>query len=170
MKSIEKIFRYIPVPYESLPEIPLYMDQVIGYLNEKFSDLLIEDVSKPLTKTMINNYVKAGIIDKPIDKKYHRKHLAQIIMLYQLKNVLSIDDIKKMLTEIEDENSVELYKEYVQIHHEVSQHLSNEYEGEVSEEEELKRLVSWSIECDLKKRYVENRMIEISQQHKKSPE
>ena len=47
--------------WTELPEIDLYMDQVITYINEKLKDTYFYD-EKFITKAMINNYVKTGIV------------------------------------------------------------------------------------------------------------
>ena len=44
------------INWNELPDINLYMDQVIGLLSEKLS-FFAEDEDKLLTKSMINNYV-----------------------------------------------------------------------------------------------------------------
>ena len=39
-----------------------------------------------LTKNMINNYVKARIIDPPVNKKYGKLSMAMIVVVYILKS------------------------------------------------------------------------------------
>ncbi|MEG2054425.1 MAG: DUF1836 domain-containing protein, partial [Oscillospiraceae bacterium] len=52
------------------------------------------ETDKLLTKTMINNYSKEGLI-KPIHgKKYSKEHITQMLLIYQLKGTLSIQEIK----------------------------------------------------------------------------
>ena len=53
--------------WSDLPEIDLYMDQVITYINEKLKDTYFYD-EKFITKAMINNYVKTGIVHPPVKK------------------------------------------------------------------------------------------------------
>ena len=48
---------------------------------------------KILTKTMINNYAKAGILPRPDKKRYNRRHLITLTYIFLLKQVLSIQDI-----------------------------------------------------------------------------
>lgn len=50
-----------PPAWEELPGIPLYMDQVILYLGESL-ELFQREGSSLLTSSMINNYVKTGLI------------------------------------------------------------------------------------------------------------
>ena len=77
--------------WEQLPRIDLYMDQVIAIVNQMCSDFDI----KPITKSMINNYVKLGLIPAPKAKKYDRLQLAFIIVITLLKEGFEISVIKQ---------------------------------------------------------------------------
>ncbi|MBU5453961.1 DUF1836 domain-containing protein, partial [Caproiciproducens sp. MSJ-32] len=46
------------ISLEELPELDLYMDQVIQLFDNKFKDSKRKEDDKALTKTMINNYSK----------------------------------------------------------------------------------------------------------------
>ena len=79
--------------WNELPEVDLYMDQVVGYLSQKLSvfyDTEDEDSGKMITATMINNYVKQRIIAAPVKKRYDRSCVSALIVLFCLKQVLSI--------------------------------------------------------------------------------
>ena len=56
--------------WNELPGIDLYMDQLIGYIDSAIGDLFCKIDTPPLTKSMVNNYVKAKIIQAPTNKKY----------------------------------------------------------------------------------------------------
>lgn len=87
------------LPYwNELPEIDLYMDQVI-VLMEKYLSWYIETDSdaKIITPAMINNYVKLGIMPAPIKKKYSRVHIAYLIIICSLKSVIPIPEIKNLI-------------------------------------------------------------------------
>ncbi len=77
-----------------IPDIDLYMEQLLSYLNPKLDSLGHSD--KALTKTMINNYSKAGVLPQPRNKKYTKKHVISLILIYQLKNILSLNDIRNL--------------------------------------------------------------------------
>lgn len=82
--------------YEELPEIPLYREQVISYIDKLF-DPLSSCIEGPwITPSMINNYVKAGLIPAPIKKLYGKDHLALIIAICIFKQVLSISAIQHL--------------------------------------------------------------------------
>ena len=47
---------------------------------------------------MINNYVKTGLIPHPDKKKYTKEHLAGLMAVCMLKQVLPIQDIKTLFS------------------------------------------------------------------------
>ena len=77
-----------------LPDIELYMDQVLTLIEKYLSPLIVQPNQKIITAAMINNYVKLGLIPAPIKKKYNRKHLAFLIAITILKQVFTIQEIK----------------------------------------------------------------------------
>ena len=82
--------------YEELPDIPLYREQVISYI-QKIFDPLSSCVEGPwITPSMINNYVKGGLIPAPIKKLYGKDHLALIIAICIFKQVLSMSAIQHL--------------------------------------------------------------------------
>ena len=100
--------------YKDLPDIELYMDQVIAlmekywYTNEKWDD------KKFVTPSMINNYVKLGIIEPPVKKKYSKDHIAKLIIICTLKRTLSISVIKNIISKLLDKMSIaELYDTFI---------------------------------------------------------
>lgn len=101
-----------PPAWEELPSIPLYMDQVILYLGESLELFQREEGASLLTSSMINNYVKSGLIPHPEKKKYGKEHLAGLMAVCMLKQVLSIQDIKTLLGGAAmDAGAYELFRE-----------------------------------------------------------
>ncbi len=83
--------------YEELSEVDLYMDQVIFFLSKKLGIFNYTSEDKPITPSMINNYVKGKVISAPIKKKYNREHLAYLFEVYFLKQVLSLEEVSQIL-------------------------------------------------------------------------
>ena len=83
-RSIETLENFRLPRYGDLPELELYMDQVISTVEKYLSALKVGDKSI-LTPSMVNNYVKNGVIPPPEKKRYTRDHLAQIIIICTLK-------------------------------------------------------------------------------------
>jgi hypothetical protein len=108
--EIKRADRLHPLPrIEEYPDIDLYMDQVITFMEKKYP-------RRPLTKTMINNYTKDRILPPPIRKKYSREHLMLLSLLQVLKGTQSLPEVKKVLYPISQElakgDSTPLYKQY----------------------------------------------------------
>lgn len=104
--------RSSPPAWQELPSIPLYMDQVILYLGESLQLFQREEDSSLLTSSMINNYVKTGLVPHPEKKKYTKEHLAGLMAVCMLKQVLSIQDIKTLFSDREmTSESYELFRE-----------------------------------------------------------
>ncbi len=80
-----------------IPAIDLYVDQIINLISGKLESGSERYRSRVLTKTMINNYSKDGVISPVKGKKYTREQLIQILFIYSLKNTLSIGEIKRLL-------------------------------------------------------------------------
>lgn len=87
--------------WEELPNIDLYLDQVVTILEDYLENLVCikedEKENKVITKTMINNYVKHGILKPPVNKKYNKEHIARLIVICMLKQVYSINDINDLI-------------------------------------------------------------------------
>lgn len=98
------------IPWEKLPDIKLYMDQVITFLGEKLSFYECGEYDKLLSSSMINNYVKNGIIEHPEKKKYNKEQIARLVMICILKSVLSIQDIAALLKT--DLGTEEIYESF----------------------------------------------------------
>jgi len=97
---IEQLGLESSLTLEEIPQIDLYMDQVIQLFENKFTETKRNEDDKVLTKTMINNYAKGKLIFPIHNKKYSKEHLILMSLIYQLKGALSINDIKATLAGI----------------------------------------------------------------------
>lgn len=94
---VQQVQEHRTAGWDSLPEIYLYMDQVINYMERQLHLFGRDDESVLLTPSMINNYVKDRVLPRPDKKKYSREHLAMLTVVCLLKQVLSIQDISSVL-------------------------------------------------------------------------
>ncbi|MBO4422063.1 MAG: DUF1836 domain-containing protein, partial [Clostridia bacterium] len=90
MTDIKKLQSFRCPGWDSLPEIELYMDQVLT-LTSKYFGIFSDNPDGIITSSMINNYVKASVMPAPHKKRYGREHIAYIFMICVLKRVLSIN-------------------------------------------------------------------------------
>lgn len=102
--------------WKELPDIGLYMDQVIALLGQYLDFIPVEDQKdKPVTSTTINNYVRLKVMPAPEKRKYYRIHIAYMIMIFTLKQGTSISSLQKLLPAGEDEEEVRsFYTSYIQ--------------------------------------------------------
>ncbi len=103
--------------WNELPSIDLYMDQILTYIEDVLGKyIIVEEDEKIITKTMINNYVKLNIVEPPIKKKYNRLHLAKLFTITILKEIYSINDIKKLIDyALKKESSENIYNKFCDI-------------------------------------------------------
>ncbi len=110
----QSVESYSPLSWDRLPEIELYMDQVITYMEKQLSFYRRNEQSKMLTSSMINNYVKDALLARPDRKKYSREHLASLMMICLLKPILSIPDIQLLNSNLRQNGSTEeIYTRFV---------------------------------------------------------
>ena len=92
--------------WKELPNLELYMDQVVLLLTRYLSPLAKGEDEKFITASIVNNYVRLKIMPPPVKKKYARRHLACLIMICVLKQSLSISCIQRLLPADWDEETV----------------------------------------------------------------
>ena len=112
MEQLEALRRRLeqqrPAAYQALPDIELYKDQVLTYMQRQQPG-----GDSELTGAMINNYIKSGILPRPQGKRYTKQHLAYLTAIAQLKQVLSVAQLDALQKSQKDlENSEAFYERY----------------------------------------------------------
>ena len=101
-KWIQSVDDYTPASWERLPELELYMDQVVTFLNRQLEPFTTGD-ERLLTPSMVNNYVKDGVLPRPEKKKYSRNHLAMLMIEEQYPGFIQAhSEAMKTITECLD--------------------------------------------------------------------
>ena len=80
--------------YNEIPDVGLFLEQTTKFISEALKPL--ENIQ--LTSSMISNYVKRGLIAKPVRKQYDREQIAYLIFIAVTKNILSLEDIQLQIT------------------------------------------------------------------------
>ena len=83
-----------PVLWDDLPDIALYMDQLISYMPRQ---LIRFDGGPALTPAMVNNYIKDGLVPRAEGKRYGPIHLGYLTAVVALKQVLTVRDIGALM-------------------------------------------------------------------------
>ncbi|MBQ2806045.1 MAG: DUF1836 domain-containing protein [Clostridia bacterium] len=82
-----------------IPSIDLYLEQILSLVADKNKEGS-EVADRTLTKNMINNYSKDGLITPVKGKKYTKEQIVQMLVVYSLKNTLSIEEIGRAMEAI----------------------------------------------------------------------
>ena len=104
--------------WEELPDIGLYMDQVVTLLTQ-YLDYMPPELKEEqvITPAAINNYVRKKIMPEPIKKKYYRRDIAYLIMVCTLKQCLSIPTLQAIIPAgLDEETLKQTYSSYVKRH------------------------------------------------------
>lgn len=112
MKDIREILaepiRTFRLPrYHELPDVGLYLDQVVRYVNRYI--LLKEN---ELTLSMVSNYVKQKLIPGPVKKSYGAESIAYLIFMAYAKMVVPLGDIRFMISVQQDSYSLAVAYDY----------------------------------------------------------
>ena len=83
--------------YDEIPDIDLYMDQLLVYIDKVLAPLSVNQQEKILTTSMVNNYVKQGILPATVKKRYSRDHVVILIEICLAKQLYSIGEIGKLI-------------------------------------------------------------------------
>ena len=75
-----------------MPRIELYLDQLLTLVSQETI----------VTGSMVNNYVKQGVIPPPRKKRYTRRHVASLVFVCALKRVFSIAQVSQLAAQIWD--------------------------------------------------------------------
>lgn len=104
--------------WEQIPDLGLYMEQVIALLRQ-YLDYLPPELKEEefITAAAINNYVRTKIMPEPVKKRYYRIHIAYLVVICTLKQGLSIALIQKLLpTGLPEPEVRAFYDSYVERH------------------------------------------------------
>ena len=113
MKSLEDIKKSLseerPATWKTLPDIDLYMDQVLGYMCRQ---LYSSRPESNLTAAMVNNYIRDGILPRTKGKKYSRRHIAYLTTICVMKQILSVGDISFLIQMFPSDTLQQAYEKY----------------------------------------------------------
>ena len=88
--------------YRELPDVGLYLDQTVKYINRYLAPLGCVEI----TASMISNYVKKGYIASPVRKQYNADQIACLFFIAIAKNVVSMENIGLLFSVQESSSKV----------------------------------------------------------------
>lgn len=93
----EKLETSRPEQWDRIPDIDLYMDQLKSYMERQHIGFELTGTEETLTSSMVNNYIKSGILPRAKGKRYNRSHIGILTAICLLKQVLKVDEVGKLL-------------------------------------------------------------------------
>jgi len=98
-----------------IPDIEIYMDQLTTYLDKHLGFYNREKGAPFVTRSMVNNYSKAGLLPPPVSKRYSRVHIMVLSLVCQLKRLFTIQDLGRLLAPVteNEEGAEELYQRFL---------------------------------------------------------
>ncbi len=125
LRRWEKYLEDFKLPsWKEIPDIGLYMEQVIILLKD-YLDYLPPELKDEqiITAATINNYVRTKIMPEPVKKKYYRIHIAYLVMICTMKQILPIAVISRIIPmNISDEEVEHIYERYSDRHRKTIQY------------------------------------------------
>ncbi len=119
LRRWEKYLDHYRLPsWEEIPDIGLYMEQVITLLKQ-YLDYLPPELKEEqfITAAAINNYVRTKIMPEPVKKRYYRIHIAYLLVICTLKQGLSIALVQRVIPMgLTVEEVREIYSDYAERH------------------------------------------------------
>ena len=81
--------------YAELPDFDIYMDQLLLFVERALAPVTSPD-DRPLTASMVNNYVKARVLPAVRGKRYGREHVATLLAVCLAKRAFSMARVAQM--------------------------------------------------------------------------
>lgn len=140
MEELKKLKQVLkeerPNKWEDIPDIDLYMDQVLNYMPRQHIGL---ESGESLTSAMVNNYIKKELLPRAKGKRYARTHITHLTAICLFKQILSVDSTKELLqSQLKESDIKTFYEKYCsrldKSYSEVSEKISEDMsESEISE-------------------------------------
>lgn len=144
-KFRERLLTKRPAGWEQIPDIDLYMDQVISFMMRQHIGFS-EGAGESLTPAMINNYTKSELLPRAKGKKYNREHIGYLTAICLLKQVLSVSETGVLLRERMRHQEIEsFYADYSQILDQILCQTAEEIEPAASREELSRKALSLAV-------------------------
>ncbi len=101
LRRAQELAHFQLLASSDIPKIDLYMEQVTSLLEQEMGPSLRRRDESVFTNTMINNYSKEGVLPRPENKRYNRRHILTLIYIFLLKQNLPMPEIKRFTSQIE---------------------------------------------------------------------
>ena len=145
----EKLIHGRPNKWENIPDIDLYMDQVVNYMKRQHIGLGEEEA---LTPAMINNYMKMELLPRAVKKRYNRDHIVYLTSICMIKQILPIKETGVFLKKQTEKQSIEkFYEKYCALLDESLMMLSKDIGEDMNEDEVLDLILKLAVSSYMQK-------------------
>ena len=140
-KTVNDAINDVELKSEEIPAIDLYVDQILNLVSECLKNGSERYYDRQLTKTMVNNYSKEGLITPVKGKKYDKEQILQILMIYSLKSTISIGEIKRLIDamyeneEFDVNELTRMYDRHLEIKNEEREQIADVIDGIIEKNE-----------------------------------
>lgn len=165
MRNLTSFLAFKNPPPDKIPDIPLYMDQLVDYYQTHLGCITRECEDNVFTKTMINNYVKSKVIEPPHKKKYSKNAITELILVYHLKQAFSIQDTYDIIKELKIQANEDYYTDFSETFDRIKEDMIQAMPLSVADltvEKARELMIQLSIEAAIKKRLSEQLLDHIS--------
>jgi len=139
----EKLARERPDKWENIPDIELYMDQVINYMKRQHIGMR---AGEGLTSAMVNNYIKKDLLPRARKKRYERRHIAYLTLIGLMKQVLPVAETGALLKKYAEKRDIEkIYGKYRDMLDDSLLAASLEISDDMSEDEVLDLILKFAV-------------------------
>lgn len=139
LQELEALFAgHHTVEWAQMPDLDLYMDQVVTYAQKQLELFQSAQGEKLVTPAILSNYVKSGLVPRPVQKRYGKEHLATFLMVCTLKQVFSIQQTQDLLKDQPEQESFALF---AQLQDEAFQRMAGQLEKMADSEEETRHQI-----------------------------
>ena len=82
-----------------MPRIELYLDQLLTLVSQELEFMQVPGETL-VTGSMVNNYVKQGVVPAPRKKRYTRRHVAALVFVCAFKRVFTIAQVRQLMERV----------------------------------------------------------------------
>lgn len=82
-----------------MPRIELYLDQLLTLVSQELEFMRVPGETL-VTGSMVNNYVKQGVVPAPRRKRYTRRHVAALVFVCAFKRVFTIAQVRQLMERV----------------------------------------------------------------------
>ena len=123
----QKNFQFQMPRFREIPNVGLYLEQTVQYIND-----CIAPLDLAITSSMLSNYVKKGYVDRPVKKQYNAEQIAYLIFMSIVKQTLSMENIAALFQMQKETYSIqEAYNYFCE---ELEKKLKKLFEGDFTDE------------------------------------